>query len=171
MKKLMTILALVCSMNVSAQWFVSGTAGFGYLSDCFQMYLRPSVGYEFTDRWAAGIGLGMGVQTPEVYGIFDPFVRFNCWNNKKLFIDIKAKTMVFVGSEWNAANIGFGRWPATSACLVLRTTMAIGVPPLALRPPMRNFPSSISSKGTDYNHTESNSGRHSMSAALFLSEQ
>ena len=103
----MTILALVCSMNVSAQWFVSGTAGFGYLSDCFQMYLRPSVGYEFTDRWAAGIGLGMGVQTPEVYGIFDPFVRFNCWNNKKLFIDVKAEAKVFVGSEWNAANIGF----------------------------------------------------------------
>lgn len=107
-KMVMMMLALASmSMEMNAQWFVSGSAAFGYLSDRFQMDLRPSAGYEFTDQWAAGIGLGMGVQGRDVFGVFDPFVRFNCWNNKKLFIDVKAEAKVFVGSEWNVANIGF----------------------------------------------------------------
>ncbi len=106
MKKLIMILTLVCSVNASAQWYVSGTAGIGYLSDRFQMDIRPSVGYEINDRWAAGFGLGMGVQSSDGFGVFDPFVRFNCWNNGKLFVDAKAEAKVFVSGEWNAANIG-----------------------------------------------------------------
>jgi len=106
MKKLMMILALITSMNASAQWFVSGSAGVGYLDDDFQFHLRPSAGYEFNDRWAAGFGLGMGVKNSDLYGIFDPFVRFNCWNNGKFFFDVKGEAKVMASSDWNAANIG-----------------------------------------------------------------
>ncbi len=108
MKKIVMMLLVLTSISVkvNAQWFVGGSAGIGYLSDRFQMDLRPSAGYEFNDRWAAGFGLGMGVQKSEVFGVFDPFARFTCWNNGKLFVDVKAEAKIFVGSEWNAANIG-----------------------------------------------------------------
>ena len=92
MKKLMMILALVCSVNASAQWFVGGGANFGYFKDNFQFSLHPQGGYEFNDRWAVGLGLGFTVVSSDIFGYVEPFVRFNCWNNEKVFIDLKART-------------------------------------------------------------------------------
>jgi len=109
MKKIVMMMLVLASISVkvNAQWYVSGTAALGYFNDRFQMDLRPSAGYEFTDRWAAGFGIGMGVQSRDVFGTFVPFVRFNCWNNEKFYIDVKAEAKVWVGAGWNAANIGF----------------------------------------------------------------
>ena len=110
MKKLMMIFALMCSVNASAQWFVSGSAGIGYLNDEFQLLMKSSAGYEFNERWAAGLGVGVGVygEDGNVGAIFDPFVRFNCWNNSKFFVDAKAETEVWFGNGGTCyANIGF----------------------------------------------------------------
>ncbi len=97
MKRMMLLFALVCSMNASAQWFVSGTAGLGYLSDEFQLVLKPGAGYEINDRWAVGLGLGLGVFDNTAYGNIVPYGRFNCWNNSKLFVDVKAEADMWVG--------------------------------------------------------------------------
>ena len=99
MKKIVMMMLVLASMSVkvNAQWFVSGNAGIGYLADRFQMKLLPAAGYEFNDRWAVGFGLGMGVQRDYVFGIVAPYVRFNCWNNGKLFVDVKANGPFYNG--------------------------------------------------------------------------
>ena len=97
MKKIVMMMLVLASMSVkvNAQWFVGGTGGIGYFGDHFGLELAPQAGYEFNNRWAAGLGVGFGVSFGEDdnagYGILDPFVRFNCWNNSKLFIDLKAE--------------------------------------------------------------------------------
>lgn len=108
MKKIVMMMLVLASMSVkvNAQWFVSGNAGIGYLADRFQLKLLPAAGYEFNDRWAVGFGLGMGVQRDYVFGIVAPYVRFNCWNNGKLFVDVKAKADVAF-NDAVVADIGF----------------------------------------------------------------
>lgn len=94
------------SAKVSAQWFTTGTAGIGYLDDEFQLVLKPGVGYEFAERWAAGVGLGLGVFDGTAYGVIDPYVRFNCWNNGRFFVDAKAEADVWFGHGNSIADIG-----------------------------------------------------------------
>lgn len=103
---MMLVLASM-SVKVNAQWFIGGSAGLGYFSDRFQMDVRPFAGYEINDRWAVGLGVGLGMQKSDGFGVFDPFARFNCWNNGKFFVDVKGEVKVFVGGEWTCANIGF----------------------------------------------------------------
>lgn len=109
MKKIIMMLLVLASMSVkvNAQWYVAGTAGIGYIDDSFQMILKPSVGYEIDNRWAVGIGVGVGVANGWGYGIIDPYVRFNCWNNEKIFIDVKGKSELWLGHGNGIANIGF----------------------------------------------------------------
>ena len=108
MKKIvmwMLVLASV-SVKVNAQWFATGTAGIGYLDDEFQLVLKPGFGYEFNDRWAAGLGAGLGVFDGTAYGTVDPYVRFNCWNNGRFFVDVKAEADVWFGHGNSIADIG-----------------------------------------------------------------
>jgi hypothetical protein len=58
--------------------FVGGTGSVSYV-DNFTFVLEPQVGYEITDRWAIGSGLGVLVLSDKDYamvgGIADPFIR------------------------------------------------------------------------------------------------
>lgn len=109
MKKIVMMLLVLASMSVkvNAQWYVSGVAGLGYWNDSFQMELLPSAGYEINDRWAVACGLGLGVTGGWAYGIIDPYARFNCWNNKRFFVDAKAESEIWFGHGNSSANIGF----------------------------------------------------------------
>lgn len=109
MKKIVMLMLVMASMSVkvNAQWYAAGTAGIGYIDDSFQMILKPSVGYEIDNRWAVGIGAGLGVANGWGYVIIDPYVRFNCWNNEKIFIDVKGKSELWLGHGNGIANIGF----------------------------------------------------------------
>ena len=95
MKKIVMMLLVLASMSVkvNAQWFVGGTGGVGYFGDHFGLEVAPMAGYEFNDRWAVGLGVGAGFGCHNGdswgYGIINPYGRFNCWNNEKLFIDVK----------------------------------------------------------------------------------
>lgn len=101
----MLVFACICT-KINAQWFVSGGLNIGYYNQNFQLALKPSAGYEFNDRWAVGVGLGMGMVSSDVYGYAQPYVRFNCWNNKRVFIDIKGSGEVLFKSKLKAAQIG-----------------------------------------------------------------
>ena len=109
MKKIVMLMLVLASMSVkvNAQWFVTGTAGFGYLDDEFQFILKPGAGYEINDRWAVGMALGFGVFDGTGYGTIDPYARFNCWNNGRFFVDAKAEADVWFGHGNGLADIGF----------------------------------------------------------------
>ena len=97
MKKIVMMLLVLASMSVkvNAQWFVGGTGGIGYFGDHFGFEVAPMGGYEFNDRWAVGLGVGFGAAFTDDggngYGILNPYGRFNCWNNGKLFVDVKGE--------------------------------------------------------------------------------
>ena len=97
---LMLVLTGFCS-NASAQFFVTGTAGLGYRNESFSMTLLPGCGYEFNDRWAVGTGLGLFLADEEARGVVNPYVRFNCWNNSRLFFDLKATSEIVFGDGTN----------------------------------------------------------------------
>lgn len=96
MKKLLiTAFALLTTMIAGAQnrWFVGGTGSIGYV-DYFTFNFEPNFGYEITDRWAVGGGIGMslnsGSGTTIVLGIAEPFVRFCAWHNELVYLDVTA---------------------------------------------------------------------------------
>ena len=96
MKKCLFIALLVmAAMNVCAQnrWFVGATGSIGYVNS-FTFGFEPQVGYEFTDRWAIGTGIGMSLSsssgTTVVLGVAEPFVRFCAWHKDLFYIDISA---------------------------------------------------------------------------------
>lgn len=109
MKKILAILFILlsASVNVNAQWFISGGANVGYYKNNFHFSLRPTAGYEINNRWAVGLGLGMEVASDLVFGYVEPYARFNCWNNDKVFIDVKGGAELLFQSELGAAQIGF----------------------------------------------------------------
>lgn len=95
MKKLLLLFLLsFATFITSAQntCFVGGTASIGYV-DNFTFAFEPQFGYEFTDRWAIGTGIGLTLVSDEYYtsivGIAEPFVRLCAWHNEKIFIDLK----------------------------------------------------------------------------------
>lgn len=55
MKKILMVMLVLSGMSVkaNAQWFVAGGANLGYIKDKFQLALKPSAGYEFSERWAS----------------------------------------------------------------------------------------------------------------------
>ncbi|MBQ3580680.1 MAG: hypothetical protein II975_06815 [Bacteroidales bacterium] len=107
MKQFITIVALVSAIvfsgfaeaqNASTRtndgtFFLGGTGSMGY-SGTFNFSLEPVIGYEFTDRWSIGTGIGMALASSGGYtaviGIAEPFVRFCVWHNDLVYIDIKA---------------------------------------------------------------------------------
>ena len=109
MKKIILMMLVMVSMSVkmNAQWFVGGGANFGYLKDNFQFALHPQAGYEFNDRWAVGFGLGFSMVSSNVYFYAEPYGRFNCWNNDKVFVDVKGRAEFLFGSDDYVAQVGF----------------------------------------------------------------
>lgn len=112
MKKLFFIATLLlATMSISAQnrWFVGATGTIGYVEN-FTFGIEPQVGYEFTDRWAVGTGLGMslssGYGTTVVLGVAEPFVRFCAWHNDLIFIDISAVGSFAFDDELEVCQIG-----------------------------------------------------------------
>ena len=108
MKKILMVMLVLSGMSVkaNAQWFVAGGANFGYIKDNFQFALKPSAGYEFSERWAVGLGLGMEVVSDNVFGYVEPYVRFNCWNNDKVFLDLKARGEFLFRSSIDGGQVG-----------------------------------------------------------------
>ena len=95
MKKfLLPLLLLFAVSTVQGQktWFVGGTAEISYV-DQFAFGFEPQFGYEFTDRWAVGSGIGLALASngyTTICGVAEPFVRFCAWHNELVYIDLKA---------------------------------------------------------------------------------
>ena len=74
-------------------FFLGGSGSIGYVG-AFNFALEPEIGYEFTDRWAIGTGIGVSVASgggvTGVVGVVEPFVRLCAWHNELVFIDFKA---------------------------------------------------------------------------------
>jgi hypothetical protein len=93
-KTLLFVLLLSASIASSAQsgWFVGGSAGIGY-RNYFSLSGEVKVGYEFTDWFALGTGLGAVVLVGRddffaVTGIAEPFARFCVWHNESIYLDL-----------------------------------------------------------------------------------
>ena len=108
MKKILLVMLVLAGFCVkaNAQFFVSGTAGFQYRNEVFSMKLLPGVGYEISDRWAIGTGFGLSVFDKNTRGIVNPYVRFNCWNNDQVFLDVKATSELTFGDYYTTAFVG-----------------------------------------------------------------
>ncbi|MDE5787546.1 MAG: hypothetical protein K2H79_03250 [Bacteroidaceae bacterium] len=109
MRKILMVILVLAGMSgeASAKWFLAGGANLGYLKDHFGFVLKPSAGYEFNDRWAVGIGLGMGFATGDNgYGYVEPYVRFNCWNNDKVYLDLKGRGEFLFNEGLGGGQIG-----------------------------------------------------------------
>lgn len=110
-KSFILVLFLLATFITSAQktWFVGGTASIGYVNN-FTFALEPQFGYEFTDRWAIGTGIGLTLSSDEYYtsvvGIAEPFVRFCAWHNERVFIDLKATAGFGFTDELDLCQIG-----------------------------------------------------------------
>ncbi len=86
-------------INAHAQFFLGGSMGISYRHDRFSLALKPNLGYEFNERWAVGLGIGVDYLNEEFYGNVNPYIRFNCWNNSKIFFDLKASADVLFNTE------------------------------------------------------------------------
>ena len=76
--------------------FLGGNIGFAYTNEVFSMTILPQIGYEFNDKVAIGAGAGVSVYDGESSDIFDPYLRFNIWNNESVFFDVKARDLITV---------------------------------------------------------------------------
>ncbi|MBP5413236.1 MAG: hypothetical protein J6Y47_08290 [Bacteroidales bacterium] len=95
MKKFFILVSLLLVVHLSTAqktWFVGGTTSIGYV-DNFTFTFEPQFGYEFTDWFALGAGIGFGLTSNYNYtvilGVAEPFVRFCPWHNDRVFIDLK----------------------------------------------------------------------------------
>lgn len=93
-KTIVFVLMSFATFFTSAQnnWFVGGTGSIGYMNN-FTFTLEPQFGYEFSDRFAMGTGIGLAMAdngNTVVIGIAEPFLRFCIWHNERIFIDLKA---------------------------------------------------------------------------------
>ena len=93
-KTFVFVLMSFATFFTSAQktWFVGGTGSIGYMNN-FTFTLEPQFGYEFSDRFAMGTGIGLAMAdngNTVVIGIAEPFLRFCVWHNERIFIDLKA---------------------------------------------------------------------------------
>lgn len=102
MKRLVLVLLVMAGFcaNANAQFFISGTLGFQYRHDVFSMKFLPGIGYELSDRWAVGAEGGFSIFDEDFGGILKPYVRFNIWNNDKVFIDAKAVSELMFGDGY-----------------------------------------------------------------------
>lgn len=94
MRRILTILLVLCAITAKAQVFVGGTGAIGYANDRFQLGLIPEVGYEFSEKWAAGVGIGFNMLAGDgdvtAVGNIEPFARYTVWQSERLAFDVKA---------------------------------------------------------------------------------
>ncbi|MBO4581657.1 MAG: hypothetical protein J5701_05145 [Bacteroidales bacterium] len=94
MKKLFLFVSLLLITHLSSAqktWFVGGSASIGYV-DNFTFTFEPQFGYEFTDWFALGAGIGFTLVSNDytvILGVAEPYVRFCPWHNDLIFIDLK----------------------------------------------------------------------------------
>ena len=111
-KILLTVVLFSALFAASAQnrLFVGGTAGIGYNQKVFTFHFIPQAGYEITDRWAVGAGLGFSLgsnfQYSTILGVAEPFVRFCAWHNDFFFVDVKAKARLGFTKVMRTCQIG-----------------------------------------------------------------
>ncbi len=100
MKKiLLFFVVLVSALSARSQTvYMGGTAGIGYSDESFQLHLLPSVGYEFNEKFAVGMGVGYEYIYEESAAIINPYLRFTPWHNDNLSFDLKAQAWIFCGS-------------------------------------------------------------------------
>lgn len=135
MKKiLLTIVAVMAAINMSAQIYVGGSIGFGSVkpvgggdSEATYKFI-PEVGYNFTDEWAAGVSLGYQKgacslgngafgqdTTTEVFGI-EAYARYTPWDFDliKVFFDggFGFASLKDLGTEFS-----FGIKPGIALCV------------------------------------------------------
>lgn len=89
--------------------FIGGTAAFGF-NEALTFAFEPIIGYEFSHRWAAGLGFGTVLNTDftdlDVKGIVEPFVRFCAWHNNIVYIDVKARAGLGFDRELQLFQLG-----------------------------------------------------------------
>lgn len=78
--------------NAQSGWFVGGSAGIGF-RNYFTFSGEVRIGYEFTQWFALGTGVGAVVLVGRddlfsVTGIAEPFARFCVWHNESIFLDL-----------------------------------------------------------------------------------
>lgn len=113
MSRKLFVLILTSFLCVSAfsqkRLFLGGTANISYQTN-FQFAIEPVIGYEFTDRWAIGSGIGVALVANsggvETMGLAEPFVRFTAWHNELFFFDLKATAGFGFKKELLLAQIG-----------------------------------------------------------------
>ncbi len=112
MKKTFLLFFFVLAMLTSfAQrtFFVGGTAEISYAGQ-FNLGLEPQVGYEITDRWAVGTGIGLTLASSGGYtavlGVAEPFIRFCAWHNDRFFVDLKAIGGFIFDDELEICQVG-----------------------------------------------------------------
>lgn len=96
--------------KTESAFFLGASGEIGY-TGVFNFSFEPEIGYEFTDRWAIGTGIGMVVaankKTSVVLGLAEPFVRFCAWHNDLVFIDLKATAGFGFNDELQLCQVGF----------------------------------------------------------------
>ena len=113
MKKiLLFVLLLSASIASTAQsgWFVGGSAGIGY-RNYFVISGEVRVGYEFTDWFALGSGLGAVICAGRddffaVTGIAEPFARFCVWHNESVYLDLHVLGGIEFTDELHYCQVG-----------------------------------------------------------------
>jgi hypothetical protein len=102
MKRIVLVLLVLAGfcVNANAQFFATGTLGFNYRNDAFSMKVLPGAGYEFNDRWAVGAEIGVRYAAKHARGLINPYLRFNFWNNEKVFLDLKAASDIDFGKHY-----------------------------------------------------------------------
>ena len=113
MKKiLLFVLLLSASIASTAQsgWFVGGSAGIGY-RNYFVISGEVRVGYEFTDWFALGSGLGAVICAGkdgffDVTGIAEPFARFCVWHNESVYLDLHVLGGIEFTDELHYCQVG-----------------------------------------------------------------
>lgn len=107
MKRLFLLFSLVAGLSTAcrAQLYVEGTGGIGY-NEYFRFMAKPGVGYQISDRWALGVGVGLGFFDANAFGVVDPYLRFNCWNNGRIYVDAKARGEMWFRRGLDVASVG-----------------------------------------------------------------
>lgn len=104
MKKLLLLfVTVIMSFNVHAQnkldghWFAGGTAGVAYSDETFSMLIMPQGGYEFNDKWAAGLGVGCYCVDEDFFAEVNPYIRYTVKKFEKFAVDAKLSALGLYG--------------------------------------------------------------------------
>lgn len=110
MRRILTVLFVLCAITAKAQVFVGGTGAIGYGNESFHIGLIPEIGYEFNEKWAAGVGLGFNMIASDgnttVVGNIEPFARYTVWQSKRLAFDVKALAEMEFNEGLCGADVG-----------------------------------------------------------------